>query len=165
MKQHLIQMSIKPHKYHFRLITMALLGLVLSCRSHEKKPVAGNMQPNYMQEFLQGFRTHCTYSIFNTEAGPATGINLTVEIYRDSIQSPFPEIDSLVVNGKDIPFIIRSTNPLIIDGDYRKNLNQSAGTIKDPIIDDKNFVPAWIYLRYKGQILKIALGEFFYKSY
>lgn len=158
-------MSIKPNKYHYWLIGLFFVNLIWSCRSQQKTFREANRQPDYMQEFHQGFRTHCTYSIFNTEVGPATGINLTVEIYRDSIQSPFPEIDSLVVNGKNIPFIIRSTNPLIIDGDYRKYLNQTDGAIKDPIIDNKNFVPAWIYLRYKGQILKIALGEFFYKSY
>lgn len=158
-------MSIKPHKYLSVLVTFIFLMLIWGCRSQQTKPVLIAPQPDYKNEFLSGFRTHCTYSIFNTEAGPATGINLSVEIYRDSLKSPFPEIDSLIVSGKNIPFIIRSSNPLIIDGDYRKNLNQSTITIKDPIIDDKNFEPAWIYLRYKGQALKIALGEFFYKSY
>lgn len=158
-------MSIKPHKYLFGPIILIFLMLIWSCRSQKVKPAIINTHPDYRQEFLNSFRTHCTYSIFNTEVGPATGINLSVEIYRDSLQSPFPEIDSLIVSDKNIPFIIRSSNPLIIDGDYRKNLNQSTTTIKDPIIDDKNFEPAWIYLRYKGQALKIALGEFFYKSY
>jgi len=158
-------MSIKPNKYLFIPITLIFLMLIWSCRSQQTKQALINTQPDYSQEFLSSFRTHCTYSIFNTEAGPATGINLSVEIYRDSLKSPFPEIDSLIVHGKHIHFVIRSTNPLIIDGDYRKNLNQTTGATADPIVDEKSFEPAWIYLRYKGQALKLALGEFFYKSY
>ncbi len=156
-------MSIKKNKSRlaasfqvfYTLLFFTLL--VISCRSGNIK--TKNTEETASVDLQKVFRTLCTYSLYNTSAGVNKGAVFVVEVYKDSLNEPYLTIDSLIIGGINMPFVIRNTeNPLLIDASYLPDK-------PDPIIDQKQFEPAWLIVTFKGKQSRFPIEYIFYKSY
>lgn len=114
---------------------------------------------------------HCTYTQYNTAMGKGRGMLFIVEMYKDTAGVEFPRIDSLVIGGKNLPFIVKTEQHLILEANYLQNETAPAvgevtpAPAKDPFFDDKNFDPAWLMVTYKGKQQKLIIDYVYHKQY
>lgn len=143
----------KNSKLTFSTYVFSIL-LLANCRSAQIKNIDTTPPPDLQTIF----RALCTYSFYNTQAGNK-GAVFVVEVYKDSLHEPYFKIDSLVIGGINLPFTLRNKeNPLKIDASYSPDK-------PDPIIDNKQFEPAWLTVTFKGKQSRFPIEYIFYQSY
>lgn len=114
---------------------------------------------------------HCTYSPYNTAMGKGKGILFAIELLKDTVGVEIPKVDSLVIGGINLPFIVKSNDPFILEANYLKQIpepsveNPNPSQKRDPIADDKAFEPAWLILSHQGTTYKLPIDYIYLKQY
>lgn len=152
------------------MLVVGLITLVCKPQSGVRKEQSSNIQTQQVAPKPR-ISVHCTYSPYNTAMGKGKGILFAIELLKDTVGVEIPKVDSLVIGGINLPFVVKSNDPFILEANYLKHVtepsveNPNPSQKKDPIADDKAFEPAWLILSQQGTTYRLPIDYIYLKQY